>query len=139
MIDPVEAEELELITIRYNSQMYFGSSGLRPWAKVLEAFTDVINLFEVFGLVESELWCHEFQPIGRLCTNQCFNNLNVMWLVTGNYNWVRYIQHTDRWATLWRFPQCRNGNPINPYVMIIKGFHKVYISYTKYFKRNSRM
>ena len=53
MVDLVESEELELI------KTHFGSFGLKPQSKprveVLEAFTDVTNLVETFGLVESIL------------------------------------------------------------------------------------
>ena len=51
MVDLVEAEELELIQIRYNFQ-----NALRQfWDEAQEAFTDMTKLVEAFGLVESIL------------------------------------------------------------------------------------
>ena len=42
----------------------------------MEAFTEVTKLVEAFGLetVLSAMMSHEIQPMGRLKTNQCFNN-----------------------------------------------------------------
>ena len=38
----------------------------------MEAFTDVTKLVEAFGL--EIVMSHEIQPMGRLKTNQCFND-----------------------------------------------------------------
>ena len=53
MVDPVEAEELELIQIRSN----FQNAIWEFWVEALEAFTDVTKLVEAFGL-ETVLLCH---------------------------------------------------------------------------------
>ena len=48
MVCMVEAGELELIKIRYNFKMHFGSS----WVEAMKAFTYVTKLVESFKLEE---------------------------------------------------------------------------------------
>ena len=51
MVDPVEAEKLDLIKIRYN----FQNTLQEFWIKALEGFTDVTKLVEAFVLFASVL------------------------------------------------------------------------------------